>query len=212
MNVVSLFLIGELMQRIDGLAAVPLAVAYVLCSAHNGNVELSVTRADMVPVNKVDMCEFAAVKNAVLDGHSLASAEEYRAEMTVGVHARIVAGLVYVSAELRVYRTGVAVLMLLGKVGNYLTHDVKQVVLEIFELKAVDIVRAFLYHNGAGGVVRSDGDGSVLYAGSLDNVNDLACYIVKGGYPTSRLELELLLKYLEFHNFLLRNRIMYGIP
>ena len=185
MNVVSLFLVGELVQCIDGLAAVPLAVADILGRSHYGNIELSVTRADMIPVNEVHMCEFASVENAVLDSHSLTSAEKYRAKMTVRIHARVVAGLVYVSAELCMNRPGVTVLMLLGKVGNHLAHDVEQIVLEIFKLEAVDIVRALLHHYRAGGVVRGDGNGSVLYAGSLDNVNDLACYIVKGGYPSS---------------------------
>ena len=100
MNVVSLFLVGELVQCIDGLAAVPLAVADILGRSHYGNIELSVTRADMIPVNEVHMCEFASVENAVLDSHSLTSAEKYRAKMTVRIHARVVAGLVYVSAEL----------------------------------------------------------------------------------------------------------------
>ena len=32
------------------------------------------------------------------------------------------------------------------------------------EIEGIDIVRAFLHHNRAGGVVRGDADGTVLHA------------------------------------------------
>ena len=185
MRVVGLFLVGELVERVDRLAVMEFAVVHILGCAHDGDIQLAMTGADVVPVDEVDVREFAAVQNAVLDGHGLAAAEEDGAQMAVGVHAGVIARLVHIAAELRVDGAGVAVLMLLGKVGDHLAHDVEQIVLEIFKLEAVDIVRALLHHYRAGGVVRGDGNGSVLYAGSLDNVNDLACYIVKGGYPSS---------------------------
>ena len=136
-------------------------------------MELTAASAYLIPVDKVNVCEFTAVKNAVLDGHGLASAEEYRAEVPVGVHARKVAGLVNVSAELRMDWSGVTVLVLLAEIGNELAHDVKQIVLKVFEVKAVDVVRALLYHDRAGGVVRGDAYGTVLYTGLLNDLADL---------------------------------------
>ena len=93
------------------------------------------TGADVVPVDEVDVGELAAIQNAVLDGHGLAAAEEDRAQMTVGVHAGEVARLVHIAPELRVDRTGMAVLMLLGEVGDHLAHDVEQIMLQVFQIE-----------------------------------------------------------------------------
>ena len=129
MRVVSLFFIGELVERVDGLAVVELAVVHVFSRAHDGDIQLAMTGADVVPVDEVDVRELAAVEDAVLDGHGLAAAEEDGAQMTVGVHAGVVAWLVHIAAKLRMDGAGMTVLMLLGKVGDNLAHDVEQVML-----------------------------------------------------------------------------------
>ena len=67
------------------------------------------------------------------------------------------------------------------------------------QIEAVDIVGALLDHNGAGGVVRGDGDRAVLNAGRGDDLDDLLRHVVERGDPPSRLKLQLLLKNLEFH-------------
>ena len=143
-NVVSLFLVSELMLGIDYLTLVPLSVTYVLGSTHNGYVYLSAARDHVIPVDEVDVREQTAVNHAVLNGHRFASAEEYGTQVTVSIHAGVVARLVDISAELRVDRTGMTVLMLLGKVGDHLSHNVEQVVLKELQIKAINIVRAFL--------------------------------------------------------------------
>ncbi len=128
-GIVCLFLVGVLAESVYNLAVVVLAVVNVIGGTHNSNVKLTVTCTYMVPVNEVDVREFAAVKNAVLDGHGFASAEEYGTEVTVGIHGGEVAGLVNVAAELWVGRTGMTVLMLLCEVGDHLAHDVEKVML-----------------------------------------------------------------------------------
>jgi len=198
-NVVSLFLVGVLTEGIDNLTVVPLAVAYILGGTHNGNVELTMTCANVVPVDEVYVSEFSAVKLAVLDGHGFASAEEYRTEMSVGVHGGVVTGLVYVSAELRMDRAGMAVLMLFSEIGDELSHNVEKVVLKELEIEGIDVVGALLNHNGAGGVMRSDANGSVLNAGSRNYLADFLGNVVEGGDPAAGLELKLFLKYFEFH-------------
>ena len=157
------------------------------------------TGADVVPVDEVDVCELAAVEDAVLDGHGLAAAEEDRAQMAVGVHAGVVARLIDVAAELRMDGAGVTVLMLLGEVGDHLAHDVEQIMLQVFQIERVDVVGALLDHDGAGGVVRRDADRAVLDAGFLDDLNDLTGDIVEGGDPPAGLQLEFFLINLEFH-------------
>lgn len=199
MRVVSLFFIGELVKRVDGLAVVEFAVIHVLGRAHDGDIQLTVTGADMIPVDEIDVCELAAIQNAVLDSHGLAAAEEDRAQMAVGVHAGVIARLIDVAAELRVDGAGVAVLMLLGKVGDHLAHDVEQVMLQVFQIERVDVVGALLDHDGAGGVVGRDADRAVLDAGFLDDLNDLTGDIVEGGDPAAGLQLEFFLINLEFH-------------
>ena len=67
MRVVGFFFFGELVEGIDGLAVVELAVTNVFGGAHDGDVQLAVTGADVIPVDEVDVCELAAVQNAVLD-------------------------------------------------------------------------------------------------------------------------------------------------
>lgn len=199
MRVVSLFFIGELVKRVDRLAVVEFAVVHVFGRAHDGDVQLTVTGADVVPVNEVDVRELAAVQNAVLDGHGLAAAEEDRAQMAVCVHAGVIARLIDVAAELRVDGAGVAVLMLLGKIGDHLAHDVEQVMLQVFQIERVDIMGALLDHDGAGGVVRRDADRAVLDAGFLDDLDDLTGDIMEGGDPAAGLQLEFFLINLEFH-------------
>ena len=119
--------------------------------------------------------------------------------MAVGVHAGVVARLIDVAAELRVDRTGMAVLMLLGEVGDHLAHDVEQIMLQVFQIERIDIVGALLDHDGAGGVVGRDADRAVLDARLLDDLNDLAGNVVEGGDPAAGLQLELFLINLEFH-------------
>lgn len=199
MRVVGFFFFGELVEGIDGLAVVEFAVIHVLGRAHDGDVQLTVTVADMIPVDEIDVCELAAIQNAVLDSHGLAAAEEDRAQMAVGVHAGVIARLIDVAAELRVDGAGVAVLMLLGKVGDHLAHDVEQVMLQVFQIERVDVVRALLDHDGASGVVGRDADCAVLDAGLLDDLNDFTGDIVESGDPAAGLQFELFLINLKFH-------------
>ena len=140
MYVVCLLFVGELVAGIDNCAAVKLSVLNVLGSTHNGYVNLSATSDNVVPVDEVDVSEKTKVELAVLDGEGLASAEEAGTKVTVGVHAGVVAGLVYVSTILCMDRTGVTILMLLCKVGDHLSHDVEKVVLEELEIEGIDIV------------------------------------------------------------------------
>ena len=199
MDVVGLFFVGVFAEGVDGLAVMEFAVIDVFRRTHNGDVELAMTGADMIPVDEVDVGELAAVQNAVLDGHGLAAAEEDGAQMAVSVHAGVVARLIDVAAELRMDGAGVTVLMLLSKVGDHLAHDVEQIVLQVFQIERVDVVRALLDHDGAGGVVGRDADGAVLDAGFLDDLNDLAGDIVEGGDPAAGLQLEFFLINLKFH-------------
>lgn len=199
MRVVGFFFFGELVEGIDGLAVVEFAIIHVLSRTHDGDVQLAMTGADVVPVDEVDVREFAAVQNAVLDGHGLAAAEEDGAQMAVGVHAGVIARLIDVAAELRVDGAGVAVLMLLGKIGDHLAHDVEQVMLQVFQIERIDIVGALLDHDGAGGVVRRDADSAVLDAGLLDDLDDLTGHVMEGGDPAAGLQFEFFLINLEFH-------------
>ena len=199
MRVVGFFFFGELVEGIDGLAVVELAVTNVFGGAHDGDVQLAVTGADVVPVDEVDMRELAAIEDAVLDGHGLAAAEEHGAQVAVGVHAGVVARLIDVAAKLRMDGAGMAVLMLLGKVGDHLAHDVEQVMLQKFQIERVDVVRALLDHDRAGGVMGRDADRAVLDAGLLDDLDDLTGNVVEGGDPPTGLQLEFFLINLEFH-------------
>lgn len=199
MRVVSLFFIGELVERVDGLAAVEFAVIHVFGRAHDGDIQLAMTSADVVPVDEVDVREFAAVQNAVLDGHGLAAAEEDGAQMAVGVHAGVIARLVHIAAELCVDGAGMTVLMLLSEVGDHLAHDIEQVMLQVFQIERVDIMGAFLDHDRAGGVVGRDADRAVLDTGLLDDLDDFTGNVVEGGNPAAGLQFELFLINLKFH-------------
>ena len=199
MDVVGFFFVGVFAEGVDRLAVMEFAVVHILGCAHDGDIQLAMTGADMIPVDEIDVCELAAIQNAVLDSHGLAAAEEDRAQMAVGVHAGVIARLIDVAAELRVDGAGVAVLMLLGKVGDHLAHDVEQVMLQVFQIERVDVVGALLDHDGAGGVVGRDADRAVLDAGFLDDLNDLTGDIVEGGDPAAGLQLEFFLINLEFH-------------
>lgn len=75
MRVVGFFFFGELVEGIDGLAVVEFAIIHVLSRTHDGDVQLTVTGADVVPVDEVDVGELAAIEDAVLDGHGLTAAE-----------------------------------------------------------------------------------------------------------------------------------------
>ena len=95
------------------------------------------------------------------------------------------------------------VLMLLSKIGDHLSHNVEKVVLKVLEVKRVDVVRALLDHNGAGGVVGNDSNGTVLNSRILYHFKDLFSDVVEGGDPASGLKLEFFLINLEFHNKIL---------
>ena len=172
-DIVSLFLFGELVLGVDNLTVVPLSIVNVLGSTHNGDVYLTATSDNVVPVDEVDVCEETEVELAILDGEGLASAEEAGTEVTVCVHGGVVTGLVYVSAVLSVDRAGMTVLMLLSKVGDHLSHDVEKVVLEVLKVERIDVVRALLNHNGTCCVVRYDSYCTVLNAGSSNYLVDL---------------------------------------
>ena len=200
MDVVGLLFGRELVQRVDDLAVVPLAVfLQVFRRAHDGDVQLAAARADMVPVNEIDVGEFTAVEDAVFDGHRFAAAEEDGAEMAVRVHAGEVAGLVDIAAELEMDRAGMAVLMLFREIRNHLAHDVEQIMLEVFDVEGVDVVRALLDHDGAGGVVGGDADGAVLDTAGLHDFDDFLRDVMEGGDPAAGLQFELFLKNFEFH-------------
>ena len=199
MRVVGLFLVGELVERVDRLAVVEFAVVHVFGRAHDGDIQLTMTGADVVPVDEVDVREFAAVQNAVLDGHGLAAAEEDGAQMAVGVHAGVIARLVHIAAELCVDGAGMTVLMLLSEVGDHLAHDIEQVMLQVFQIERVDIMGAFLDHDRAGGVVGRDADRAVLDTGLLDDLDDFTGNVVEGGNPAAGLQFELFLINLKFH-------------
>ena len=146
MDIVSLLLVGKSATGVDDLSAVYLSVLNVLCRSHNGYVYLSAAGDNVIPVDEVDMREKAEVEFAVLDGKRFASSKEHGTEMSVGVHTRIVTGLVYVSAVLSVYRSRMTVLMLLGKVGYHLSHNIKKVVLPMSttQLSLVLILRQIM--------------------------------------------------------------------
>ena len=71
--------------------------------------------------------------------------------------------------------------------------------LEVFEVKTVDVVGAFLHHDRAGGVMRRNADRPVLHARRLDDLADLLGHVVKSGDPPSRLQFQFFLKNDEFH-------------
>ena len=196
---VSLLLSGELTQGVDDLATVVLAVTDAVVGAHDGDVDLTGTCADVIPVDEVDVCELAQVQLAVLDGQGLASAEEHGAQVSVGVHGGEVAGLVNIAAELCVDGTGMTVVSLVCEVGDQVTHDVQQVVLQELQVEGVEVVGAFLDHDGAGGVVRDHCHGAVLDAGLLHHLVDINGDVVEGGDPAAGLELDLFLNHLKFH-------------
>ena len=91
------------------------------------------------------------------------------------------------------------VLMLLSEVRDHLAHDVQQIVLQVLQIEGIDVVGAFLNHNRAGGVMRSDADGTVLNAGLLYDFDDFSGYIVEGGDPAPGLQFQFFLIYFNFH-------------
>jgi hypothetical protein len=94
---------------------------------------------------------------------------------------------------------GVAVLMLLCKVRNHFTHDVKQIMLQKLKVKRIDIVRAFLYHNAAGGMMGRYAAGPVFYARSGNDIQHLFGDVVERGYPSLGLKFEFFLKNNKIH-------------
>ena len=113
-------------KKQNGVWGIPQQENWGLVRTYVPKIQCLLRLAD---IDIFEMCEQTKVELAVLDSEGLASTKEYGAEMSVGVHAGIVTGLVYVSAVLSVYRTWVAVLMLLSKVGDHLSHNIKKVVL-----------------------------------------------------------------------------------
>ena len=65
MDVVGFFFVGVFAEGVDGLAAVEFAVVHVFGRAHDGDIQLTMTGADVVPVDEVDMRELAAIEDAV---------------------------------------------------------------------------------------------------------------------------------------------------
>ena len=137
----------------------------------------------MIPVDEINVGELAAVQRPVLDGHGLAPAEEHAAQMPVGVHAGIIAGLPDIPAELRVQRAGVAVLVLLGIIGDQPPHDIEQVVLEVFQIEGIQVMGTLLDHDRAGRMVRRDAAGAVFDAGRPHDLQHLPGHVVEGGDP-----------------------------
>ena len=82
MRVVGFFFFGELVEGIDGLAVVELAVTNVFGGAHDGDVQLAVTGADVIPVDEVDVCELAEVVPNLMIGFGIDQIQaEYVAEI-----------------------------------------------------------------------------------------------------------------------------------
>ena len=73
---VSLLLSRELTQSVNHFTVVVLAITDVIVGAEQSNIDLTGTCADMIPVDEVDMCEFAQIQLAILNGQSLASAKK----------------------------------------------------------------------------------------------------------------------------------------
>ena len=199
-QVVSLLLGSELTQGVDDFATLPLAVVNSLGSTHNSNVSLTAAVTDMVPVDEVDVSEFAAIQLAVLDGHGLAAAEEDRAQVAIGIHGGEVAGLVNVAAELCVDGAGMTVVALVGVVGDHLALDVQQVVLQELQVEGVDVVGSILNNDRAGGMMGNDSDGTVHNTGILNDLHDFLGYVVESGDPAAGLQLQFLLINFKFHN------------
>ena len=196
---VPFFLFGEFAEGVDYLAAVVLAVAHVFHGAEDGEVDLAGTGANVIPVDEVNVGEFTQIQFAVLDGEGLASAEEDGTKVAVGIHRGEVTGFVHVAAVLRVHGAGVTVLMLLGEIGDHLSHDVQKVVLQELQVEGVEVVGALLDHDGAGGVVRYDGNSPVLDAGFFRDLMHVEGDVVEGGDPASGLKFDLFLNHFEFH-------------
>jgi hypothetical protein len=95
------------------------------------------------------------------------------------------------------------VLMLLTEIRNQLSHNIQQIVLQELQIEGVDIVGALLNHYGAGGMVGSHTYGTVLYAGSGNDLTNLLGNVVEGGDPASGLKLDFFLVNLEFHDVVL---------
>ena len=204
-QVVSLLLGSELTQGVDNSAVLPLAVIDFLGGTHNGNVSLTAAVTDMVPVDEVDVSEFAAIQLAVLNGHGLAAAEEDGAQVAIGIHGGVVAGLVNIAAELCVDGAGMTIVAFVDVVGDHLAHDVQQVVLQELQVEGVDVVRALLNHDGAGGVVGNDCDGTVHNAGILNDLHDFLRDVVESGDPAAGLQFQFLLINFKFHNVFLHS-------
>ena len=77
------------------------------------------------------------------------------------------------------------VLVFLREIGNQLAHDVQEIVLQVLQIEAVEVVRSLLHHDGAGGVMGRDAAGTVFDAGRSDDLPDFLRYVVKRGNPTS---------------------------
>ena len=105
----------------------------------------------------------------------------------------------WVEDILQVDRTGMAVLMLLREIRNHFAHNVKQVMLKIFNIKGIDVMRALLNHDAACSMMRGQRTGAVFHAGRLNNFQDLLCHVVKRGDPPSGLELNFFLINFKFH-------------
>ena len=99
-------------------------------------------------------------------------AEDAAPEMSVRIHTGEIARLTDVSSVHRMNRAGVAVLMFFREIRDQFPHDIQQIVLQIFQIKGVDIVRTLLHHHGAGRMMGYDADRPVLNAGSLHDRKD----------------------------------------
>ena len=197
---VGLLLSGELTQSVDDFTIVVLTVTDVLGGTEQGQVDLTGTSADMIPVDEVDMSKLAQIQLAILDGQGLTAAEENGAQVAVGVHGGEVAGLINIAAELSMNGAGVTVVAFVDKVGDHLTHDVQQVVLQELQVEGVEVVRALLDHDGTGGVVRDHGNSTVLDAGLFHDLMNVDRDVVEGGDPTAGLQLDFFLDHFEFHD------------
>ena len=196
---VSLLLSRELTQSVNDFAVVVLTAAHILGGTHDGDVGLTATGANMVPVDEVDVSEFATIQLAVLNGHGLAAAEEAGTQVAIGVHGGEVTGLVNIAAELSVNGAGVTVVALVDIVGDQTAHDVQQVVLQVLQVEGVEVMRALLDHDGAGGMVRNDAHSAVDDAGLGNDLHDVGGDVMEGGDPTAGLQLNFFLNNFKFH-------------
>ncbi|MPM51852.1 hypothetical protein SDC9_98603 [bioreactor metagenome] len=81
--------------------------------------------------------------------------------------------------KLNVLRTRMQVLPFGSACRHQLLHDVVQILLQVFPAEKIEVVRTFLRHHRAGGVVRINDTNAVLNAGFIHNSFYFVRHVVK---------------------------------